>query len=168
MGHIEETRELSANPEALWGTVSDLADWDKWFTVHEKWLEGPPATLTEGGQPAAKIVMLGMANKIEWTIDEVDAPRSLVLSGTGMAGVKAKFTFTIDPADKGSRLTVVGDFEGAMIKGALGKAVEKDGVKQLDKTLDQLDALASASAWAGLSRWRSREPGWTAGPTGGR
>jgi hypothetical protein len=31
-----------------------------------------------------------------------------------------------------------------MIKGALGKAVEKDGVKQLDKTLDQLDALASA------------------------
>jgi hypothetical protein len=33
-----------------------------------------------------------------------------------------------------------------MIKGALGKAVEKDGVKQLDKTLDQLDALASASA----------------------
>ncbi|HXO13176.1 MAG TPA: SRPBCC family protein, partial [Mycobacterium sp.] len=84
--------------------------------------------------------------KIEWTIEEVDAPRSLVLSGTGMAGVKAKFTFTIDPADKGSTFTVFGDFEGAMIKGALGKAVEKDGVKQLDKTLDQLDALASASA----------------------
>ena len=40
--------------------------------------------------------------------------------------------------------SVFGDFEGALIKGALGKAVEKDGVKQLDKTLDQLDALASA------------------------
>jgi hypothetical protein len=63
-----------------------------------------------------------------------------------MAGVKAKFTFNIDPADKGSNFTVFGDFEGAMIKGALGKAVEKDGAKQLDKTLDQLDALASASA----------------------
>ena len=37
-----------------------------------------------------------------------------------------------------------GDFEGALIKGALGKAVEKDGAKQLNKTLDQLDALASA------------------------
>ena len=64
-----------------------------------------------------------------------------MLSGTGMAGVKARFTFTIDPAEKGSKFTVFGDFEGAMIKGALGKAVEKDGVKQLDKTLDQLDAL---------------------------
>jgi uncharacterized protein YndB with AHSA1/START domain len=143
MGHIEASRELSADPDALWATVTDLANWDKWFTVHEKWLEDPPDTLTEGAKLTAKIVMLGMANKIEWTIEEVDAPRSLVLAGTGMAGVKAKFTFTID---KGSKFTVFGDFEGAMIKGALSKAVEKDGVKQLDKTLDQLDALASASA----------------------
>lgn len=146
MGHIEATRELSARPEALWRTVTDLANWDKWFTVHEKWLEGPPDTLTEGATLTAKIVMLGMANKIDWTIESVAAPRTLVLSGTGMAGVKAKFTFTIDPTEKGSNFTVFGDFEGAMIKGALGKAVEKDGVKQLDKTLDQLDALASASA----------------------
>jgi uncharacterized protein YndB with AHSA1/START domain len=146
VGHIEATRELSASPEALWGTVSDLANWDKWFTVHEKWLDEPPAALTEGAKLTAKIVMLGMANKIQWTIDSVDAPRSLVLSGTGIAGVKAQFTFTIDPVESGSRFTVFGDFEGALIKGALGKAVEKDGVKQLDKTLDQLDALASASA----------------------
>jgi uncharacterized protein YndB with AHSA1/START domain len=146
MGHIEATRELSASPEALWGTVSDLANWDKWFTVHEKWLQDPPDTLTEGVTLTAKIVMLGMANKIEWTIDSIDAPRSLVLSGTGMAGVKAQFTFTIDPAESGSNFTVFGDFEGALIKGALGKAVEKDGIKQLDKTLDQLDELASTSA----------------------
>lgn len=146
MGHIEATRQLSADPEALWQTVSDLANWHKWFTVHEKWLEQPPDTLTEGAKLTAKIVMLGMANKIEWTIESVDAPRSLVLAGTGMAGVKAQFTFTIAPAESGSKFTVLGDFEGAMIKGALGKAVEKDGAKQLDKTLDQLDALASASA----------------------
>jgi Polyketide cyclase / dehydrase and lipid transport len=146
VGHIEATRDLSANSEALWGTVSDLANWDKWFTVHEKWLAEPPATLSEGAKLTAKIVMLGMANKIEWTIESVDAPRSLVLSGTGMAGVKAQFTFTIEPAESGSNFTVFGDFEGALIKGALGKAVEKDGVKQLDKTLDRLDVLASASA----------------------
>ena len=144
MGHIEATRDLSASPEALWGTVSDLANWDQWFTVHEKWLEEPPVTLSEGTKLTAKIVMLGMANKIDWMIESVDAPRSLVLSGTGMAGVKAQFTFTIHPAESGSKFTVFGDFEGALIKGALGKAVERDGVKQLDKTLDQLDALASA------------------------
>jgi uncharacterized protein YndB with AHSA1/START domain len=145
MGHIEATRELTASPEALWATVADLANWDKWFTVHEKWLEAPPAALSEGAKLTAKIVMLGMANKIEWTVESVDAPNGLALAGTGMAGVKAKFTFTIEPAGAGSKFTVSGDFEGALIKGALGKAVEKDGIKQLDKSLDQLDALAAAS-----------------------
>jgi hypothetical protein len=121
-------------------------DLGEWFTVHERWLEEPPATLTQGAKLTAKIVMLGMANKIEWAIQEVDAPNRLVMSGTGMAGVKAQFAFTIESAGGGSKFTVTGDFEGALIKGALGKAIEKDGVKQLGKTLEQLDALASASS----------------------
>ncbi|MDT5013898.1 MAG: hypothetical protein QOD39_58 [Mycobacterium sp.] len=146
MGHIEATRELSASPEALWATVSDPQTWDKWFTVHDRWLDDPPATLTPGAKLTAKVVMLNMANKIEWTIVSVDAPHKLVLGGEGMAGVKAQFGFSIEPAGSGSKFTVTGDFEGALIKGALGKAVEKDGMKQLDKSLEQLDTLASASA----------------------
>ena len=62
-----------------------------------------------------------------------------------MAGVKALFEFTVTPSGEGSEFTVAGDFEGAMVKGALAKAVEKDGAKQLDKTLEQLDALAAAA-----------------------
>jgi carbon monoxide dehydrogenase subunit G len=146
MGHIEATRELSAAPEALWATVANPNTWGEWFTVHDKWMEEPPATLAAGAKLSAKIVMLGMANKIDWTIESVEAPTSLVLTGTGMAGVKATFEFTITPEGAGSKFTVTGDFEGALVKGALAKAVEKDGVKQLDKSLDQLDALASATA----------------------
>ncbi len=90
--------------------------------------------------------MLNMANKIEWAVKSVDAPTSLALGGTGMAGVKADFRFTIEPVGTGSRFTVSGgDFEGALVKGALAKAVEKDGAKQLDKTLAKLDELASAA-----------------------
>jgi carbon monoxide dehydrogenase subunit G len=144
MGHIEATKNLAASPDALWAMVADPQTWDKWFTVHDRWLEEPPATLTEGTKLTAKIVMLGMANKIEWTIVSVDEPNKLTLAGTGMAGVKAEFNFTIEPVGEGSSFTVTGDFEGALVKGALAKAVEKDGVKQLDKTLEQLDALATA------------------------
>jgi uncharacterized protein YndB with AHSA1/START domain len=146
MGHIEATRDLAANPDALWATVSNLSTWNEWFTAHDKWMEEPPAVITEGAKLSAKIVMLGMANKIDWTVDAVEAPMRLVLSGSGMAGVKATFEFTIEPVDGGSRFTVTGDFVGALIKGALGKAVEKDGIKQLDKSLDALEAMASAAA----------------------
>ena len=144
MGHIEATKILTASPDAIWATVSDPHTWDKWFTIHDRWMEEPPTTLTEGTKLTAKIMMLNMANKIEWTILSVDAPNKLTLAGTGMAGVKAEFTFDIEPNGDGSKFTVSGDFEGALVKGALAKAVEKDGVKQLDKTLEQLDALATA------------------------
>jgi carbon monoxide dehydrogenase subunit G len=144
MGHIEATKNLSASTDALWAMVADPQTWDKWFTVHDRWLEEPPAVLTEGTKLTAKIVMLNMANKIEWTIVSVDAPNRLTLAGTGMAGVKAEFNFTIEPTGSGSTFTVTGDFEGALVKGALAKAVEKDGLRQLDMTLDQLDALATA------------------------
>ncbi|WP_374023738.1 SRPBCC family protein [Mycobacterium sp. HNNTM2301] len=146
MGHIEATKDLAASPDAVWATVVDPRTWDKWFTVHEKWMEEPGEQLTQGTRVAAKIVMLGMANKIEWTVETVDAPNTLALSGTGMAGAKARFVFTVTPQGAGSTFTVEGDFEGAMIKGALGKAVEKDGRKQLDESLAKLDALASAHA----------------------
>ncbi len=145
MGHIEATKTLSASPEAIWAIVSDLSTWDKWFTVHEKWLSDVPPTITPGTALTAKIVMLGMANKIEWKIEKMDAPTTFALSGTGMAGVKALFEFTVTPSGEGSEFTVAGDFEGVMVKGALAKAVEKDGAKQLDKTLEQLDALAAAA-----------------------
>jgi hypothetical protein len=146
MGHIEATKQLSVSAEALWQTVSDPSTWDQWFTIHEKWLSEPPATLSEGSSLTAKIVMLGMANKIEWTVDKFDAPTSLTLSGTGMAGVKCQFQFSVTPAGDGSEFSVAGDFEGALIKGALAKAVEKDGAKQLDTTLEKLEALASTAA----------------------
>lgn len=145
MGHIEATKRLSASPEALWGIISDLSSWGEWFTIHEKWMCDVPPTVTPGTTLTAKIVMLGMANKIEWKIERMDAPTTFALSGTGMAGVKASFEFTVTPSGDGSEFKVAGDFEGALVKGALAKAVEKDGAKQLDKTLEQLDTLAAAA-----------------------
>ncbi|QLY31985.1 SRPBCC family protein [Nocardia huaxiensis] len=145
MGHIEASKNLAATPDALWAVVSDPQTWDKWFTIHERWMEEPPATLAQGSKLVAKIVMLGMANKMEWVVESVEAPSRMVLSGTGMAGVKVQFTFDITPEGDGSKFSVSGDFEGALIKGALGKAVEKDGLTQLDKTLAALDTLATAA-----------------------
>ncbi|MEV6771438.1 SRPBCC family protein [Nocardia sp. NPDC051030] len=145
MGHIEASRDLSASPESLWAVVSDPQTWDKWFSIHERWMEEPPAVLAPGAKLVAKIMMLGMANKIEWVVESVDTPNRLVLSGTGMAGVKVQFGFDIAPEGSGSKFSVSGDFEGALIKGALGKAVEKDGLNQLDKTLTALDGLATAA-----------------------
>ncbi|WP_448222537.1 type II toxin-antitoxin system Rv0910 family toxin [Gordonia iterans] len=145
MGHIEATEKLTASPDAVWKVISDPATWGEWFTIHERWTEEPPATLAAGSKLTAKIMMLGMANKIEWTVDDVEAPTTLVLSGTGMAAVKVQFVFELKPDGDGSELQISGDFSGTLIKGALAKAVEKDATSQIDKSLTKLDALAAAA-----------------------
>lgn len=146
MGQIEATKQLTATPEQIWGALSKPATWDQWYTIHGGWIEEPPADLSEGDKLVEKVVMLGMANKLEWQVEKVEAPRYISMSGKGMAGVKANFTFTIDPSDDGgANVTVTGEFEGALVTGALGKAVEKDGLKNLDTTLEQLADYASAN-----------------------
>lgn len=143
MGHIESTRSLDANPEAVWKVISDPQTWEQWFTVHAGWLEAPPVTIEKGTKLVEKIVMLGMANKIEWTVTAAEENKRVTMAGTGMAGVKVEFTFALAATESGSELSIVGDFEGALIKGALGKAVEKDFTKQLDATTERLNSLAA-------------------------
>jgi len=145
MGHIEKTETLCANPESIWKVISDLQTWTTWFTIHERWMEEPPTTLAVGTNLTAKIFMLGMANKIEWVVEDVQEPTRLVLAGTGMAGVKARFAFELTPVDGGTEVNIAADFEGQLIKGALGKAVEKDATKQVQESVQKLEALAGAA-----------------------
>ena len=144
MGHIEKSATLSAPAEKLMGVITDPSTWGDWFTIHERWMVEPPAIMTEGVALTAKIFMLGMANKMEWVVGEV-SPTKLVLTGTGMAGVTAAFSFELTPVGDQTEVQVSGEFQGSLIKGALGKAVEKDGTKQLQASLDKLATLAAGA-----------------------
>ncbi|MGX7693345.1 SRPBCC family protein [Gordonia polyisoprenivorans] len=144
MGHIEQTATLAAPSDKLIGVIGDPNTWGEWFTIHERWMVEPPTTLTAGTSLTAKIFMLGMANKIDWIVEEITEDK-LLLSGTGMAGVKVAFSFVLTANGDNTDVAVSGDFEGALIKGALGKAVEKDGTKQIEASLEKLAARATGA-----------------------
>ena len=142
MGQINVSKDFDATPDKLWETVSDPHTWEKWLTIHAGWLEEPPTTIEVGTKLVEKVVMLGMANKLEWVVESVEPGAELTIDGTGMAGVKSRFAFTLAPHGDGTTVTIDAAFEGAMIVGALGKAVEKDAVKNLGESLDKLADLA--------------------------
>ena len=148
MGHIEAEREIAATPEALWAIVSDVRSWERWFTVHAGWAAEPPAEVAKGTTITEKIEMLGIANKIDWTVLDLQPPTKITMVGTGRAKVKVQFTFAVEPTDTGTKLTLSGNFDGALINGALVRAVERDGIVQLDTTLQRLDEVAKAPACA--------------------
>jgi surface antigen len=72
------------------------------------------------------------------------APNSSVtLTGTGMAGVKVSITLGVTPNGSGSDMTILAAFEGQMLVGAIGAAVEKAGRTELDESTGRLATLVS-------------------------
>jgi len=143
MGNVTATKELAAPADKVWACIGDTSSWENWLTIHAGWLEEPPTELVPGARLVEKVVMLGMANKLEWTVDSVEPGTSVTLAGKGMAGVKAKFTFRIEPTGDTTTASIDASFSGSLIVGALGKAVEKDAVKNLDDSLEKLAAAAA-------------------------
>ncbi|WP_410624649.1 SRPBCC family protein [Amycolatopsis sp. cmx-8-4] len=143
MGQITASVELPATPDKVWAEFSNPNNFEKWLTIHTKWKGDVPAEFAQGAQVSEVVTMLGMANTITWTVDEYDAPNKLVISGTGMAGVKIRFSLSVAAAGSGSVASIDAEFTGQMIVGALGKAVEKDGKKNLDESLGKFKALVA-------------------------
>ena len=138
MGQVSTSIEIPVTADAVWDLVITPASYDRWMTTHTKWKGDVPGRFSVGDKADEVVTMLGMANTISWTVDEVEEGRHLRISGTGMAGVRSQFDFDLEPAGDGCRVSIDASFEGQMVVGALGKAVEKDARQQLDASLAKL------------------------------
>lgn len=132
---------LPSTPEKTWAAISDLNRFEEWLTIHQKWSSEIPAEVTVGTRLTEVVSVMGMANKIEWTVEEYDEPRSLKISGTGMAGVKVSFTLSVKPEGAGSQADIDAEFTGQMIVGPIGAAVGKSTKAELEKSLAKLAEL---------------------------
>lgn len=143
MGKVNATVTIPAEQEKVWAVICDPSTYERWLTIHTKWKE-VPAQFSQGARASEVVTMLGMPNTIDWTVQEFEAPSRMTISGTGMAGVKSTFSMSVaaDP-DGGSTAQIDAEFEGSMITGALGKAVEKDAQANLDQSLANIAKLVA-------------------------
>jgi carbon monoxide dehydrogenase subunit G len=140
---ITESVELPASPEQVWAVVSDFSRYDEWQGMHKKWKsELPPQSEIAAGIKLSEVVgIMGMDNTIEWTLEEYTPPKATKLAGTGMAGVKVSIGLTVEPLGDGSKVDIEAVFEGQMLVGAIGQAVEKASRAELQTSLEKLKAL---------------------------
>jgi uncharacterized protein YndB with AHSA1/START domain len=144
MGQIITSVEIPATPEKVWDAISAPSTYEQWLTIHTKWKGEVPETFSQGASADEVVTMLGMPNTISWTVEEFEAPAKLTISGTGMAGVRTTFGFEIESdGNGGSKASISAEFTGQMITGALGKAVEKDALANLNESLAKLSSLVS-------------------------
>jgi len=144
MGKVQANVSIPADPEKVWSIISAPGTYDQWMTIHTKWKTDVPAAWETGVSADEVVTMLGMANTISWTATSVEPGSSLTISGTGMAGVKSTFSLSVaSDGNGGTNATIDAEFEGSMVVGALGKAVEKDAQANLDASLEKLAGLVA-------------------------
>lgn len=88
MAHVNVSKDINAPTEAVWKVLSNPQRFEEWLTLHTKWKDEPPTELVHGSQITEVVTIMGMANTIEWNVDEFSAPSSMKISGTGLAGAK--------------------------------------------------------------------------------
>ena len=138
MGQIAASQDFSVSPEKVWETVTDLNTFESWLSLHQKWKSELPASIAVGTKVTEVVSMMGMPNTITWNVDTLEEPKALSMSGEGMAGVKITIAFTLTPNGEGTTLEMSTDFQGQMIVGALGKAIEKQGAVEVENSLAKL------------------------------
>ncbi|MFF2554536.1 SRPBCC domain-containing protein [Nocardia sp. NPDC058058] len=144
MGSLVVTRVVPSSPEVLFDTIIQPAGWGRWFSIHRDFIDEPPARLREGSTLLSKVVILGMDNEFEWTVEVLDAPHRIVLQGSGRSGFRSEFTYWLQPCDAGTRLTIGGVFTSPYITTALSRTLERHGQLELMRTLEQLAAAVTA------------------------
>ena len=143
MAQSNSSLEIPASQDKVWALLSDPSRFEEWLTVHTKWKDEPPTSLSQGAQMTEVVSIMGMPNTITWTTDEYDAPKSLKISGNGMAGAKVSFTLSVEEAGESSVATIDAEFISQMMVGAIGAAVERTAAKELVQSLANLSALVA-------------------------
>ncbi|KAA1427681.1 type II toxin-antitoxin system Rv0910 family toxin [Nocardioides antri] len=141
MATVSVSKHINVPVEKGWEKLLDLPTWEEWLTLHVSWKGDLPTRIEEGTRLTEVVSVMGMANKIEWTVEELEEQSRVKISGTGMAAVKVSIDFSIKPDGDGSEVEIEAGFSGAMIVGPIGTAVGKAAQKDLDESIDKFAAL---------------------------
>ena len=142
MAEVHSSAELPLAPEDAWKLLSDLSRFEEWLTIHDKWSSDIPE-MAAGAKVTEQLTVMGMTNKIEWTVETFEPPSTLKISGIGLAGAQIAFTLSVAPAGSGSEVTIDAEFTGQMMVGAIGDAVAKNALVELENSLAKLRELAA-------------------------
>lgn len=143
MATVNATTTVPASPEKTFSVLTDPTRFEEWLSIHDGWTTAPPTSVAVGTTFEERVSLMGMVNKIGWTVEELTDGSSLRMTGTGMAGVKADFTLAVAPSPEGSTVSIDAEFTGAMLVGPLAAAVAKDIKQHLDGSLQTFSTLVA-------------------------
>lgn len=137
MAKLSVSVDVPLSPDEAWAAASDLSRYKDWLSIHRVWRSTLPETLEKGTVIESIVEVMGMMNRVKWTIVHYKPPQSMTLNGDGRGGVKIKLMAKIKPADNGSVVTFDVHLGGPALFGPIGMlvagALKGDIKESLDK-----------------------------------
>ncbi|AMO59668.1 Polyketide cyclase / dehydrase and lipid transport [Mycolicibacterium phlei] len=123
MAKLSVSVDVPLTPEQAWASASDLSRYKEWLSIHRVWRSKLPETLEKGTTLESIVEVMGMPNRIKWTIVHYRPPESMTLNGNGVGGVKVKLIGKVKPAAEGSTVQFDIHLGGPALFGPIGMVV---------------------------------------------
>jgi carbon monoxide dehydrogenase subunit G len=123
MAKLSGSIDVPLPPEQAWEHASDLSRFKEWLTIHRVWRSKIPEQLDKGVVIESIVEVMGMPNRIKWTIVHYKPPEAMTLNGNGVGGVKVKLMAKIKPAEEGSTVSFDVHLGGPALFGPIGMVV---------------------------------------------
>ncbi|WP_157187628.1 type II toxin-antitoxin system Rv0910 family toxin [Nocardia vinacea] len=143
MRTAQSSATFQASPDQVWQVIGDPSRWNEWLVIHKSWKSAVPAELTTGATATAAASVVNMPVTIDWTFENVDAPRSVAMGGTTRAGVKLALAISLRNEAQTTTVDVTASIDGGMIDGPMGGVFKNSLVGALDKSPKKAQGLVA-------------------------
>ncbi|BBZ08945.1 toxin Rv0910/MT0934 [Mycolicibacterium doricum] len=141
MAKLSVSVDVPLPPEKAWECASDLSRYKEWLSMHRAWRSKLPETLDKGARIDSIVEVMGMPNRIHWTIVHYKPPQAMTLNGDGRGGVKVKLMAKVKPSDEGSTVTFDIHLGGPALFGPIGMLVAGALKSDIRESLDRFKAV---------------------------
>lgn len=123
MAKLSGSIDVPLGAEEAWAHASDLSRYKEWLTIHRVWRSRLPEEIDKGAVIESIVEVMGMPNRIKWTIVNYKPPMAMTLDGHGRGGVKVKLLAKVTPKDDASVVSFDVHLGGPALFGPIGMLV---------------------------------------------
>ncbi|MEU8956681.1 SRPBCC family protein [Streptomyces sp. NPDC048518] len=142
MAEVSAEARIEAPAEKVWAQLTDFSSYGEWNSTHTSFPQGGPTTLETGGTFVENMKLMGFPAEVNWTIEELEAARTLAIAGKGPMGVNVSTRYSLAPEGSGTVVRIEGEFTGAAVSLMAGK-LKDSATAALNESLRKLDGLVT-------------------------
>ncbi|WP_338694204.1 SRPBCC family protein [Streptomyces sp. Q6] len=142
MAEVSAEARIDAPTEKVWATLTDFSRYGEWNATHTNFPQGAPTSLEAGGRFEENMKLMGFPAEVTWTVEDLEAARTLAIRGKGPMGVNVGTRYTLTPDGEATTVRIDGEFTGAAVSLMAGK-LKDSATAALNESLRKLNGLVT-------------------------